>query len=71
MNHLNKLRMKPRVLYVWTHKSSIRLKVTEHKMYLMKCCNLEGLSKSVKHTKWPSALAYDQMNINVKWNEKL
>ena len=23
---------------------------------------LEGLSKSVKHTKWPSALAYDEMN---------
>ena len=28
--------------------------------------NLEGLSKSVKHTKWPSALAYDETNINVK-----
>ena len=27
---------------------------------------LEGLSKSVKHTKWPSALAYDEMNIHVK-----
>ena len=23
---------------------------------------LEGLSMSVKHTKWPSALAYDEMN---------
>ena len=23
---------------------------------------LKGLSKSVKHTKWPSALAYDEMN---------
>ena len=30
---------------------------------------LEGLSKSVKHTKWPSALAYDEMNIHVKWGE--
>ena len=28
--------------------------------------NLEGLSKSVEHTKWPSALAYDEMNINVE-----
>ena len=27
---------------------------------------LEGLSKSVKHTKCPSALAYDEMNIPVK-----
>ena len=27
------------------------------------------LSKSVKHTKWPSALTYDEMNIHVKWGE--
>ena len=27
---------------------------------------LEGLSKNVKHTKWPSALSYDEMNIHVK-----
>ena len=27
---------------------------------------LEGLSKSVKHTKWPSALAYDETNIHLK-----
>ena len=27
---------------------------------------LEGLSKSVKHTKRQSALAYDEMNIHVK-----
>ena len=27
---------------------------------------LEGLSKSVKHTKWSSALAYHEMNIHVK-----
>ena len=27
---------------------------------------LEGLSKSVKHTKYPSALAYDEVNIHVK-----
>ena len=27
---------------------------------------LEELSKSVKHTKWPSALAFDEMNIHVK-----
>ena len=56
---------------------------------MMKCTmkwwndeTLEGLSKSVKHTKWssalaydemntkwPSALAYDEMNIHVKWGE--
>ena len=30
---------------------------------------LEGLSKSVKHTKFPSALANDEMNIHVKWGE--
>ena len=41
-------------------------------MYVMKWLyeqwnheTLEGLSKSVKHTKWPSALAYDEMNIHV------
>ena len=28
---------------------------------------LEGLSKSVTHTKGPSALVYDEMNIHVKW----
>ena len=27
---------------------------------------LEGLSKSEKHTKYPSALAYNEMNIHVK-----
>ena len=27
---------------------------------------LKGLSKSLKHTKGPSALAYDEMNIQVK-----
>ena len=31
--------------------------------------NLEHLSKSVKHTKWPSALTYDEMNIHVKKGE--
>ena len=31
--------------------------------------SLEGLSKSVKHTKWPSALVYDEMNIHVKSGE--
>ena len=30
---------------------------------------LEGLSKSVKHTKLQSALAYDDMNIHVKRGE--
>ena len=30
---------------------------------------LEGLSKSVKHTKLPSALPYDEMNIHVKRGE--
>ena len=27
---------------------------------------LQGLSKCVKHTKWTSSLAYDEMNIHVK-----
>ena len=32
---------------------------------------LEGLSKSVKHTKSPSALAYDGMNSEmIKWTRK-
>ena len=37
---------------------------------------LEGLSTSVKHTKWPSALAYDEMNNEMMqwtmkwWNEQ-
>ena len=26
---------------------------------------LEGVSKAVKHTKWPSVLAYDEINIHV------
>ena len=33
--------------------------------------NLEHLSKSVKHTKWPSALTYDEMNNEmIKWTMK-
>ena len=32
---------------------------------------LKGLSKSVKHTKWPNALAYDKMNNELmKWIKK-
>ena len=41
---------------------------------------LKGLSKSVKHTKWPSVVAYNEMNYemmkwtkkwrNEKWNDK-
>ena len=32
---------------------------------------LKGLSKSVKHTKGPSALAYDEMNNEMmKWTKK-
>ena len=32
---------------------------------------LEGLSKSVKYTKWLSALAYDEMNNEMtKWTKK-
>ena len=27
----------------------------------------KGLSKSITHTKGPSALAYDEMNIHVEW----
>ena len=33
--------------------------------------SLEGLSKRVKHTKWTSALAYDEMNNEMmKWKMK-
>ena len=46
------------------------------KMYVMKWLyeqrndeTLEGFSKSVKQTKWASALAYDEPNIHVKWVE--
>ena len=28
--------------------------------------NLEGLSKSVEHIKWPTALTYVEMNIHIK-----
>ena len=38
-------------------------------MYVMKRCNPRRLIKSVKHTKWTSALAYDEMNIYVKRGE--
>ena len=45
-------------------------------MYVMKLWNgqlndetLEGLNKSVKHTKWQSELTYDEMNIHVKKGE--
>ena len=33
--------------------------------------NLGGLSKCVKHTKRPSALAYEKLNIHVRgvWND--
>ena len=48
--------MKPHGLYAWTHKSSIRLKVSEPMIYVINDVTLEGSSKSVKHTKWPSAL---------------
>ena len=58
--------MKPHDLYVQTNKSSLRLKVSEPKMHEMKGCNPKGLSKSVKHTKWLIALAYDEMNIHEK-----
>ena len=37
--------------------------------WTMKWWNAKGLSKSVKHTKWPSALTYDEMNIHVKKGE--
>ena len=35
-------------------------------MYVIKWCNPNGLSKSVKHTKGPSVLEYDEMNIHIK-----
>ena len=54
-------------MYVLTHKYRISLKVSEPKMYVMKWCKTyKELSKSVKHTKWPSVFAYNEMNIHVK-----
>ena len=41
-------------------------------MYVMKWWNLGGLITSVIYTKWPSALAYNEMNIEMmKWIVKL
>ena len=67
MNYLDKLWMKPHGLYVWTHKSSIRLKVSNLRCMWWNYVNLEGLIKSVTHTKWPNVLEYDEKNIHVKW----
>ena len=57
--------MKSHCLYVQTHKSNIRSKVSEPKIYVMKCGTLVGLSMSVRYTKWTSALAYDEMNYEI------
>ena len=65
MSHLDELWINPHGLYVWIHKPSVRLKVNEPKMYLMNWCDSGWLSKSVRHPKSPSALAYDEMNIHV------
>ena len=75
MNHLNELLMKPHGLYLCTHKSSIHF---ELRMYVMKWWNEEWnnetlvwLSKSVKHTKLLSALAYAEINNEMmKWTIK-
>ena len=37
--------------------------------YVMNDMTPDGLGKSVKHTKRPSALSYDGMNIHVKKGE--
>ena len=40
-------------------------------MHEMKGCNPKGLSKSVKHTKWPITLTYDEVNNEMmKWTKK-
>ena len=40
-------------------------------MYVMRWWTLTGLNMSVKYTKWPSALAYDEMNYEmVKWHSR-
>ena len=41
-------------------------KLSESKMYVMKWGTLGGLSTSVRYTKWPSTLAYDEMNYEIK-----
>ena len=67
MSHLDKLRMKPHGLCVWTHKVSRSYKESEPKMLCDERKDPRRLSKSVKHNKRPSALAYDEKNIHVKW----
>ena len=67
MNHLDKLWMKPHGLYMWTHKSSIRLKVSEPNMLYDEIMKPQREQARVWHTlKGASALAYDEMNIHVK-----
>ena len=41
-------------------------KLSEPKMYVMKWWTLGGWSTSVRYTKWPSALAYDEINYEMK-----
>ena len=67
MNHLDKLWMKPHGLYVWTHKSSKHLKVSEPKMLCDEIMKPQRGYVRVWHTKGPSALTYDELNIHVKW----
>ena len=38
MGHLDEIWIKPYGLYVWVHKSILRLKICEPKMYVMKKC---------------------------------
>ena len=57
--------MKSYGLYVWVHKSSKRLKVSEPKMYMMNNVITRGLGNGVQYTKRPSAFEYDEMNIHV------
>ena len=71
MNYIEKQQMKPYGLYMWTHRSNIRIKVCEPNMLCDEIMKPEGLSKSVKHTKWPYSFAYHEMNNDMmKWIKK-
>ena len=70
MNHLTNYEWSP-MSCVYRFKSSIRSKLSESNMYVKKWWILEELSMAVRHNKWPSAFAYDEMkNEMMKWTIK-
>ena len=66
INCLNELWINHHGFCVWTHMSSICYKECEPNILCDEWWDTKGLCKSVKHTKRPNALAYDEKNIHVK-----